>query len=412
MEWLVEHKPQYIDRLQRLVARGQVEIMGGGFYEPILPMIPRRDRVGQVRTYTAYLEDLFHTRVRGMWVPERVWEQELASDIVTAGIEYTVLDDYHFKQAGVEEQKLFGYYVTEDDGKLLRIFPGSEQLRYLVPFRDPGETLHYFGELAAQHPDAVLVFADDGEKFGSWPGTHHHCYENNWLRNFFNTLRHASSFVRLCTFAQALDETPPAGKVYLPDCSYREMTEWALPVSRLEVYERLVHDLNHDPRGEEIKRFLRGGYWRNFKVKYPETEEMYARMLQVSRHLEEAEEADSHAVLQARQELYRAQCNCSWWHGAFGGLYLPHLRNAVYRHLIAAEDLLLESEGRGDRWVEEEVADFNLDGSPEVCLSNARLAAYFRPQAGGSLYELDLRAIKHNLLATLCAGPRRITRPS
>ncbi len=40
----------------------------------------------------------------------------------------------------------------------------------------------------------------------------------------------------------------------------------------------------------------------------------------------------------ARAELYRGQCNCAYWHGAFGGIYLPHLRNAVYNHLIAAEN--------------------------------------------------------------------------
>jgi alpha-amylase len=132
---------------------------------------------------------------------------------------------------------------------------------------------------------------------------------------------------------------------------------------------------------------------------------MYARMLQVSRRAHQAEEAQPHSVTQARQELYRAQCNCAWWHGAFGGLYLPHLRNAVYQHLIAADNALLEVEGRGDDWVEAQIGDHNLDGAPEVCLNNSRLAAYFNPQAGGSLYELDLRFIRHNLLATLSRRP-------
>jgi alpha-amylase len=425
MEWLVEHKPEYIDRLRRLVARGQVEIMGGGFYEPILPMIPSLDRIGQIRTYTGYLEDLFHTRVRGMWVPERVWEQELVSDIALAGIEYTVLDDYHFKQAGLEENRLFGYYLSEDQGNLLRIFPGSERMRYLVPFRNPEESVAYFGEVASKDPDAVIVFADDGEKFGSWPETHKHCYTDGWLRRFLDALRQARSWVRLCTLAQALDETPPAGHIYLPDCSYREMTEWALPVPKLTAYNRLVHDLDHDPRGPEIKRFFRGGFWRNFKVKYPETREMYGRMLQVSRRLQEANsrramldiELEPNAVTsagatelyarieEARRDLYRAQCNCAWWHGAFGGLYLPHLRNAIYQHLIAADNLLHEEEGHGDDWAEMQKADWNLDGHEEICLTNNRLAAYFDPRQGGSLYELDLRVICQNLLATLSRRP-------
>jgi alpha-amylase len=413
MEWLVEHKPEYIERLRRFVARGQIEIMGGGFYEPILPMIPPQDRVGQIRSYTEYLQNLFQTKVRGMWVPERVWEQNLVTDIAKAGIEYTVLDDYHFKQAGLEEHQLFGYYLTEDDGRLIRIFPGSERMRYLVPFRNPEETIAYFGEVAGRNQDAVIVFADDGEKFGSWPETHKHCYDDGWLRRFLDALRQARSWVRFCTFSQALDETPPAGKIYLPDCSYREMTEWALPVPKLIAYQHLMHDLEHDHRLPEIKRFLRGGYWRNYRIKYPEVQEMYGRMMQISRRLSEQDgtsrmENGENLVSLAQQELYRAQCNCPWWHGAFGGLYLPHLRNATYHHIIAAENFLLFScdAPSGARSEAQSLQDdWDFDGHEEVCLRNSRLAAFLKPDRGGSLYELDLRVIAHNLLATLSRRP-------
>jgi hypothetical protein len=405
MEWLVEHKPDYVERLRRLVQRGQVEILGGGFYEPILPMIPPRDRVGQISTYKTYLENLFQTRVRGMWVPERVWEQNLVSDIAAGGMEFTVLDDHHFKQAGLEDHQLFGYHLSEDNGRLIRIFPCSERMRYLVPYRDPNETLAFFGEVAGQHPDATIVFADDGEKFGSWPEMYRHCYEYGWLYRFFEALRNNRHWVRLCTFSQALDETAPAGRIFLPDASYREMTEWALPVPRLQDYRNLTGELQHDPRWGRLQRFLRAGTWRNFKVRYPELQEMYARMLQVSARIANAENLGPQTLARARQELYRAQCNCPWWHGTFGGLYLPHLRSAVYQHLIAAENLLLGESRPQPNWIETEVADLNLDGTSEVCLANERLAAYFHPACGGSLYELDLRSIQHNLLATLSRRP-------
>src|SRR5260370_22879386 len=154
-------------------------------------MIPSSDRVGQISSYSKYLAELFQIRVRGMWVPERVWEPELVSDIAKGGIEYTVLDDYHFKQAGLEEHRLFGYYLSEDQGNLLRIFPGSERMRYLVPCLNPEESVAYFGEVASKDPDAVIVFADDGEKFGSWPETHKHCYTDGWLRRFPDAPRQA-----------------------------------------------------------------------------------------------------------------------------------------------------------------------------------------------------------------------------
>ena len=63
------------------------------------------------------------------------------------------------------------------------------------------------------------------------------------------------------------------------------MIEWALPVNRQIEYDALVHELEHDPRWQRIKSFMSGGFWRNFKVKYAETNHMYARMMYVSRLL-------------------------------------------------------------------------------------------------------------------------------
>ncbi len=117
LEWLVERHPEYIARVRAFVEAGRVEILGGGFFEPILTMIPFRDRVGQIRSFSRYLEELFGARIRGMWVPERVWEQQLVSAIVEAGIEYTVLDDFHFERAGCSGDDVFGYYLTEDNGR-------------------------------------------------------------------------------------------------------------------------------------------------------------------------------------------------------------------------------------------------------------------------------------------------------
>src|SRR5258706_402383 len=166
MEWLVERRPEYIARVRALVEAGRVEILGGGFYEPIMTMIPHRDRVGQIRAYSSYLNDLLGAEIRGMWMPERVWEQHLVLALAEAGIEYTVLDDFHFQRAGLSESDLFGYYLTEDEGRLIKVFPGSERLRYTIPFQEPHATYEYLRHLADHHPGSTVVFADDGEKFG------------------------------------------------------------------------------------------------------------------------------------------------------------------------------------------------------------------------------------------------------
>jgi len=141
LEWLEVHRPEYVERLRGLVDRGQTEIIGGAYFEPILANIPRRDRIGQIRSFTDHLEAVFQTTVRGMWMPERVWEQAFAGDLTAAGIRYTILDDHHFKCGGLTSDRLMGYYVTEDEGRLLSVLPGSERLRYLIPFQDPNDTI-------------------------------------------------------------------------------------------------------------------------------------------------------------------------------------------------------------------------------------------------------------------------------
>ena len=162
-------------------------------------------------------------------MPERVWEQSFTRDLVDAGIEYTVLDDFHFKSAGLGESQLTGHLLTEDEGRVLSVFPGSERLRYTIPFADPQETIDYLASIADEHPDAVVVFGDDGEKFGTWPETHKHVYDDGWLERFFDALVQNQDWIQVTTLAEAFDNVPPVGKIYLPDCSYREMTEWALP---------------------------------------------------------------------------------------------------------------------------------------------------------------------------------------
>ena len=407
MEWLAERHPEYLDRLAKLVEAGRVEIVGGAFYEPILTMIPSRDRISQITSYSRWLGHRLGARIQGMWMPERVWEQTLTSDLARSEIRYTVLDDCHFRNAGLTDEQLHGHFVTEDDGHLLGLFPGSERLRYLIPFRPVEETIDFLRGWSERQRGAVAVFGDDGEKFGTWPDTKRHVYEEGWLRCFFDALTRESSWLNTCTLAEAHSQTASAGRVYVPDGSYREMTEWALPVERQLALDHLVHELEHHESWPALKSFLRGGFWRNFKAKYPESNEMYARMMYVSSLLQQAEQEgfDDGILAAARRELHRGQCNCSYWHGAFGGIYLPHLRNAVYRHLLLAENVIEGIGAEREPFVEATADDYDFDGEAEVRLSNDRLVAWLDPTLGGRLYELDVRSIGLNLQATIARRP-------
>ena len=341
-----------------------------------------------------------------MWLPERVWEQSLTSDLAECGIEHTVLDDFHFNAAGLAPEELFGYYLTEDDGHLVAVFPGSERLRYMIPFAPPHETIDYLRQVAAAHPGGTIVFGDDGEKFGTWPGMKQHVYDRGWLTQFFDALAANSSWLHVTTLSEAVNNVPPLGKIYLPDAKATRRNgasgrRWRIASTR----SRPLRGTNSCRTN--IRPQVERGCWRNFRVKYPEADEMYARMLLVSNRLEAARRANHPTALlaTARDELYRAQCNCAYWHGTFGGIYLAHLRQAVYRHLIAADNILDRAEKRSGSWVMASQSDFNLDVHKEVALASERLIALVAPDRGGQLYELDVREIGHNLLATLGRRP-------
>ena len=407
MDWLDKTHPDYLDRLAELAQSGRIEIVGGALYEPILAMIPARDRVGQIRSFSRWLNGRLKIDVRGMWIPERVWEQNFTKDIVSGGIEYTLLDDFHFRKAGVDATKMNGYFTTEDEGKTLKVFPGSEKLRYLIPFCPAQETIDYLRTVAENEPNSIVVFGDDGEKFGTWPNTKKHVYDDGWLCSFFDALTDNRQWLSTCTLAESADNGTSLGKIYLPDCSYREMTEWALPVAKQMQLNQVQHDFENDSRWELAKQFIHGGNWRNFKVKYPETNDMYARMMYVSSRLHRAAQDgfENKNLDRACEELYRGQCNCGYWHGAFGGTYLPHLRNAVFKNLITADNLIDRALGLEENQINAKHADFNFDGRNEIKLWNDQLIAWIAPWEGGQIYEFDVREICHNLGATIARRP-------
>ncbi len=387
--YIAEHHPDYIEMLKRLVKRGQLEFLTGGFYEPIIPVIPDTDKIGQIEKLTKFVKETVDYTPRGLWLAERVWEPQIAKPLVQAGVEYVVVDDIHFKNAGLYDEDLTGYYVTEELGYPLKVFPISKYLRYTIPYEPTKVTFDYFQKLASDVPGKCIMMFDDGEKFGVWPGTHKHVYEEGWLEEFFSLLEENSDWISMMTPSEYISLYPPRGRVYLPIDSYMEMTEWALPTRARKEFEEILGS----SEGKRYANFLKGGIWRNFLSKYTEANNMHKKALYVSKRLVE------NPSKEAIDECWQGEANDAYWHGVFGGLYLPHLRYAVYTHLINAEKHLDEKKEKG--WTRAERVDFNADGKEEVLLSSEYLNLYFEPGFGGRLFELDHRASSYNLLNTL-----------
>ncbi|MEW6001306.1 MAG: alpha-amylase/4-alpha-glucanotransferase domain-containing protein [Nitrospirota bacterium] len=432
LTWFEKNHPEIFKIMNSLIKSGRVEMLSGGFYEPVLSAIPERDRIPQIKELSEYIKRNLNCTPQGMWLAERVWEPQMPKYISLADIEYVPVDDHHFKLSGLDEEDLLGYYVTEEEGYKLNVFPGSEKLRYFIPFREVEEIFSYFKEVSQKGVNPLLTMADDGEKFGVWPGTHRHCYLDGWLERFLTTIEENSDWLETTTFREYYSKFYTLGRVYLPTASYREMGEWALPCKSALAYEAVLTEIQKLV-GDSAKSLLRGGIWRFFFAKYPESNHIHKRMLQISKKVHRAIKKLNvkRSTLNIQQktknllhELWKGQCNDAYWHGIFGGLYLPHLRAALYRYLLRAEyiadveineNLIKNSTKPSVDWMKVERADYDCDGFEELSI-NTKYLTLSASEKGGGLIELSLKKKAVNVLDILTRRPEayhsKITRAS
>lgn len=381
LEWLESSHSSYLDMVGELAAAGKIELLLSGYYEPVLAALPRDDRVEQILWMRQAIASRFGVSASGLWLTERVWEPELAADLADAGVSYVLVDDRHFLVSGFEREQLHVPWRTESDGKRVDVLAIDERLRYLIPFRPPSEIATYVHDLReAGH--GLAVFADDGEKFGGWPGTREWVYDKGWLRDFLNTMESlvASGEIRMSTGADALRAVPSGGLAYLPTASYREMEGWSLPPTAAIGLGELEAELGPDRIAGQDGAFIRGAHWRNFLVKYPESNRAHKKTMALSALCRRRGDPEI-----ARRAIGRAQCNDASWHGVFGGLYLPHLREAVWLNLAHAEGELRRTEK-----LTTQVLDLDADGSDEVWVHSAHFSAVVAPARGGAVVEYTI----------------------
>jgi len=399
LEWLAANQPAAPGRIAALVRRGQVELLGGGWYEPILVALPDADRHAQLARMRDEVERLCGVKPRGAWLAERVWEPSLAHDLAAAGYEYTVLDDNHLRGAAVRDEDMWGTYVVDDRGRMLSVFGAEQGLRYLIPWRPVPEVIEHLRRHATPDGRRLGMMGDDGEKFGAWPDTYEYCWgKDGWVERFFSALEAESSWLTTVRPSDWLDQQPPLGRIAVPASSYVEMTEWALPPDEALVFHELLADARR--RSDPAARFLRGGTWRAFQARYREINDLHKQMLRVSDKVAAMPEGERR--VRAQDHLHRGQSNDVYWHGLFGGIYLADLRVAALSELIAAEDLADGGE------VSTMQADFDLDGLDEVLLGGPGQTVMVDLAEGGVIGAWDLLASRVPLASVLRRRPEAI----
>ncbi len=386
MEQIEQLRPTLYEKIVTLANNGSIEFFSAGYYEPILSVIPSADRVAQITRLNDSIHERFAQKPKGLWLTERVWESALIPDLNRSGIKYTVMDDYHFQCAGFDSEGLDGYYMSEESGEPMGLFPISQKLRYAIPFLNVESAISAIKSYNRKEDSAAIIF-DDAEKFGMWPGTHEWVYEKGWLEKFVQAVL-ADEEIKTTHFSEYFNANHPRGIAYLPNVSYYEMGEWSLRADDALALEALKEEMGLERYEREGVKFLKGGTWKNFLVKYPESNRLHKRTIELSRAFH-AGEGDFELP------LHKAQTNESLWHGVFGGLYLPNRRDNAYTYLIECENI---------RYGKKKalVSDTNeLDGYPKYKSVTSKLIARFDAAHGGQMVELDLRDKCFNYQNTL-----------
>jgi len=392
LRFLEKQHPEYLDLLRELIEQERVELLATGFYEPVLADLPEDDRRGQLELTQRWLQERFGLETRGAWLSEAVWDKSLISTFRQVGIDYTIIRSERFIQAGISPAALSGYYITEEIGETLAVFPNSEELQKYLPFGEPSE-LKPFLRRMANRTGMILTMADVAERWGAWPGTYESIHQQGGLQSWWDFFEDVQEWVKFALFSETLEKKVPQGNCYLPGGVNIDLGAWSLPdEARVRFYEaRKDLETRHD--AARFLPFFRGGCWESFKARYSEANLMNKKGLWLRKKMLATDVMDS----VARDWLWQAQCNTAYWHGTSGGIYSPHLRQAVWERLLAAQRRLeLSAVG----WIEE-IGDVGGDGLDEVLFYNEHTEFAFSPAKGGTLYEWSVLPALHNYCNTL-----------
>jgi len=338
--WILEHIQTHYPIVFENIKKCNIEFFTGGYYEPILGSIDEISQINQIMKLTQFIEKNFFQTPKGLWLTERVWSDGIISALKSCGVEYVIVDDEHIYK--VHQNEIEGYWTSENGGEKVSIFPINKELRYKIPFAKSSDSID-----EVKRYSTAIIF-DDLEKFGLWPKTNEWVYGQNWLHDF---VQQAIDEVETIHFNDYHQKNSSIGLIYLLESSYVEMNEWA------------------------------GGKWKNFFTKYSESNRIHKRMLEFRKLQNES--------------LFKAQTNDVLWHGAFGGIYLPNLRDNAYKYIIECEDFSSD-----EIEIKIDIEDIEILGYPQLKAKTKELIIRFSAK-GGTLIEFDDREKRFNFQNTL-----------
>ena len=366
IQFFKKRKNELITILRELTDRKQVEILGGGYNDPLLPLLNSADRNGQIDLLTSEIRATFGKRPRGMTLFQDCWDSSLVNNIHTCGIEYVILNSSIIP----ESKRSFLPIFMSDLGKNVDIFPYYNDL---LPDEQmlPDEFIYNIEKavLKVEKKDNHLQLdADRIIAISLTPEMVSKLNEAKWFEQLGKYIQaNDSGRVKLTT----LNNYRTAGvKIKIP--SY-------IPIGISDEVSKITSISSTEKTNKyQVNVF-------DFLNTFNESKKLYNRMMYLSLLVNQCK-TDKMRKKTAREKLWQAQNGMTLLCTANEPQFNATYRQQAYKYLNEAEKML-----RGDGKFEESVTcyDYDNDGIDEYVCRMEQYFAYIS-LAGGSVPELDI----------------------
>jgi len=369
IDWMERQHEEFFMILDEMVARKQIDILGGGYYAPFFPLVPPVDRVGQIELLTTVLRKYFGKRPRGAWLTASAWEPSLVSSLCTCGIEYILLDKILLETSGFSGVDGYDPVTLEDSGKTITALPLDNRYRNLDRFSPES----FYDEVCSSAETArerlIVVFVDQSSLVSLFASVDEAA---SWFNVFLEKIGQPDSMIELSTTGRQTKNKALYRRAYI-----------STGMSPYDFDEVQVPDDIRILSRTSVKHFL---------VKSDSIMNLYAKMMYVHVLVNQLR-GDKARKKNAREELWRAQNN-EVYRLREGETFSCSrgLRSLAYKSLLIAEKA---TRLRGVFSPSVITFDFDMDGIKEYLCQLDSLNMYVHA-SGGKIFEFDVFNVNRN----------------
>jgi len=358
---------EFITIIKQLVDRKQLEILGGGFYEPILPLLYPVDRSGQIDLLSDEIRLTIGKRPRGLALFADCWDSSLLNCLQSCGMEYVLLDNFVIP----DDKRKFLPIFMSDLGKSIEIYPFYEDFLFEAD-QNPVNFIENITRQVEKIEKKDTYCQIQPERIVNIRLNHNQMeklLEKKWFDSFCDyILKHENNRVKTITPILYRKNSVIKIPCYISSGINGAVSKWISQAFKETENKRAYPFTVHD-----------------FLNTYKQSHELYNRIMYVSMMVNQYKN-DKMRKKAAREKLWQAQNGIGLLCTHKGTFSNSKYRQQCYKYLMEAEKILREGSD-----FKESVScfDYNGDGLNEyVC----RMQNYFSyiDLTGGAIQELDI----------------------